>query len=200
MSSRVDLSPKQTWRGAIVASSFMILFGTYLVIISVHNIFFPWTRQDFIEYRATLNGSPHIQKGKSQSLTIKLKEAKSFEFTIDGDNYTVLGNTGYIGNLGDGDSVSVLVDKSQYNSKITKLTPPTFLQNINWKWIRVYEFKDDKQTILDFNDVILELRRVAKFYLVFGLGCWIGSFFYLRYEHRKYVTSKNSNSTDNNLL
>ncbi|MDF3026758.1 MAG: hypothetical protein K0S23_1065 [Fluviicola sp.] len=197
MGWRENISPKRAWRGAVAASSFFVVLGTYLAILSIHNIFFPWTKRDFIEFVGTLEESPKFEKGKNHSLKIKLQEAKGFEFTIDGDNYTVMKNSGGIGSLDHGNKVSVLVDKSQYYAKISKSISPTFLQQtINWKWIRVYEFKSDEHTYLDLIEVLEELKRVAKFYLIFGFVCWIGAYFYLRYEYQIYMKSKPFNITN----
>ncbi len=197
MGWRQTISPKRAWRGAIATSCFFILLGSYFSILSIHHIFFPWTKSDFKEYTGTLNGTPIFENGKNKSLKIHLKEVKEFEFTIDGDNYTVLKNTSGVGNLEDGDKVSLLVDKSQFQAKISKSILSTFIQRtINWKWIRVYEFKSEKNTILDFKDVLEELKHVSKFYLVFGVLCWLGSYLYLKYEYRIYLKSKLNNTAN----
>ena len=197
MGWRENMSPKRAWRVAIGTSCFFILFGSYLTILSIHHLFFPWTKSDFKEYTGTLIETPTFEDGKNKSLRIHLKEVKGFEFTIDGDNYSVLKNNDEIGNLKDRDIVTLLIDKNQFKSKIAKSIPSTFIQRtINWKWIRVYEFKSKNTTFLEFKDVIEELKVASKFYIVFGLICWLGSYFYLKYEYRIYSNTKQINTAN----
>lgn len=192
MGWRENVSPKRAWNEARVGSCIFIIIGSYLIFMSIHHIFFPWDRTDFIQYNVTLESNPEFEKSRSgPSLILKFKEAKGFEFTIDGDNYTVLQNKDAIKELKLGSQVSVLVDKDQFNAKITRTQSPTITQRIfNWKWIRVYEFKSINQTFLSFDQVIKELKNVTKFYLPFGLICCVGSFFYLRFEYRKFKELK----------
>jgi hypothetical protein len=192
MEWRDNISPKRAWNESIIASCIYIIIGCSLTFSSIQHLFFPWDKSDFIKYHATLETSPIFKKSRSgPSLKLKLKEASNFEFTIDGDNYTVLQNKNAIKELKTGTRVSVLVDKSQFNAKIAESETPTFVQKtINWKWIRVYEFKNEEQTFLVFNQVIEELKNVSKIYLIFGLICCIGTFFYIKYEYRIYKNSK----------
>ena len=192
MGWRDNISPKRAWNESIIVSCTLIIIGCSLTITSIQHLFFPWDKSDFIKYHATLETSPIFKKSRSgPSLKLKFKEASNFEFTIDGDHYTVLQNKNAIKELKTGSRVSVLVDKSQFNAKIAESETPTFVQKtINWKWIRVYEFKNEEQTFLVFNQVIEELKNVSKIYLIFGLICCIGTFFYMKYEYRIYKNSK----------
>lgn len=201
MGWREKISPKRAWNEVRVGCSIFVILGSYLIILSIHHLFFPWDRSDFIIYNATLTSTPKFEKSKSgPSVELKLNDAPNFEFVIDGDNYTVLKNKEDIKQLKFGDVVSVLIDKSQYNAKITKTISPSFIQRtINWKWIRVYEFRSGSQTFLQLEQVLQELKNVAKFYLIFGLVLWIGSYFYLKYEYKIYKKSKGKNTANTRL-
>ena len=164
----------------------------YLLFLSIHHLFFQWTRSDFVEYTAILDCSPRFDRSRSgPSLKLIFRDAKAFEFTIDGDNYTVLMHKDEIGKLHAGDMVSVLVDRSQFNAKIKRSQAPTPLQRmINWKWLRVYECKSGDQTFLNFDEVIRELKSTSKIALTLGLICFAGTYFYIRREHRIYSKAK----------
>ena len=192
MGWRENISPKRAWNESIIVSCILIIIGSSLTITSIHHLFFSWDKSDFIKYQATLETSPIFKKSRSgPSLKLKFKEASNFEFTVVGDNYTVLQNKEAIKELKTGSRVSILVDKSQFNAKIAESETPTFVQKkINWKWIIVYEFKNEEQTFLVFNQVIEELKNVSKIYLIFGLICCIGTFFNIKYEYRIYKNSK----------
>ncbi len=191
MGWREKISPKKAWNQALIGSSVFIILLSYIPILAFHHIFFPWDRTDFIQYEATLLITPTFETSRSgPSLKMRFFEAK-FEFVIDGDNYSVLQNKDHIKKLKSGDRVSILVDKSQFNAKISRTKSPSFVQRtINWKWIRVYELKFKDQTFLSFDRVIAELKSLAVYYLIFGILGWSAIFFYLRYEFRIYKKSK----------
>jgi hypothetical protein len=196
MGWRDKISPKHAWNESIVMSCIFILLGIYMTSLSIHHLFFPWTKSDFVQLTGTIKGSPVFNNRKNESLEISLNEVKDFIFSIDGDNYTVLRKKALKDELQHGDTVFLLIDKNQYEAKISKERPPTFKEEmINWKWIRVFEFKSQKATMLDFNEVINELKHVAKFYLIFGIICLIGTYFYLRYEFRIYQNLKHQKSS-----
>lgn len=192
MGWRENITPKRAWREAVGVSCFFVALGLYLLILSIHHLFFQWTRNDFVEYTGVLEYSPRFDRSRSgPSLKIIFREAKQFEFTIDGDNYTVLKHKDEIGQLDAGDSVSVLVDRSQFNAKIKKSQSPSYIQRIiNWKWLRVYEFKYGNQTFLNFDKVILELKSSSKISFVISFICFAGAYFYLTREYRIYSKAK----------
>jgi hypothetical protein len=191
MEWREKISPKRAWNESLVVSIIFIVIGSSLTIMSIQTLF-TWDRRDFVKYQAILATSPNFKKSRSgPSLELKFKEASNFNFVVDGDNYTVLHDKDEIKQLKKGSKVSVLVDRSQFNAKIAESQAPTFMQKmINWKWIRVYEFKNEEKTFLDFYQVMQELKKVSKIYLTFGLICCTGTFFYFKYEYRIYKNSK----------
>nr|WP_294858590.1 hypothetical protein [uncultured Fluviicola sp.] len=192
MGWRERTSPKRAWREAVGVSCFFVVLGLYLLILSIHHHFFQWTRNDFAEYTGVLKYSPQFERSRSGPiLKMVFREANQFEFTIQGDNYKVLKQKNGIEKLHAGDSVSVLVDKNDFNAKIKRSQAPTYGQRIiNWNWLSVYEFKHDDQVFLSFDEVIRELKSSSKIAFVVSLICFVGTYFYVRREYRIYSKAK----------
>jgi hypothetical protein len=186
MGWRDRISPKRAWREAIFATVFFYIVGIYLTLLSTHHIFFPWERSDFILYKGQLKSAPHFGSGKSSGLQFVLKADPSFIFSLDGDNYNALESRNEIFKLKTGDSVSFLVDRSQYEAKIAG-KPSTFLQRtINWKQIRIFEINHNNRNLLSFSKVIQKLKNAGWGYLTIGLILLTGSSFYLKRELKIY--------------
>lgn len=187
----MNSSPKYTFSEYVFIMLILASLGVGLVKVAIQEIFFQSSKNDFVEYNATLEWTPRFVGGRGSRLVIYLLEKREFSFVIDNQNFPLLKNSKWIDSLKHGDSVSVLIEKKEFLAKINKSVPATFSQQIfNWNEIVVFGFKNDKYEFLNYFDVKKELKQNSKILFVIGLIMLIVAYFTFKVTLRDYRKSK----------
>jgi hypothetical protein len=160
----------------------ILMFG--LVSLALFNSVYDYShlRNNFLKESdlTTINdeliNEPKIIKESKghRSIDIKLKSTPKFTFDISEETYHAMHASDFVKDTKIGDSISIKVLKEDYDKKIVKKTPLTFLDTQGYTIIKVYEVKYKNKTYLNLSNYNLALEDNEPLYWFSGL---LGIFF-----------------------